>query len=121
MARSALRQLLGRDEVREFRAPRLEVAPAAAELERRERAGRVLAAEACEVLPAAAAQRPRASCTLASSGQAGARVVGLQLGYARTELAREKAADWIADRLARACAPLGTALERTAEDRLVVT
>jgi hypothetical protein len=48
-------------------------------------------------------------------------LVGLQLGYARTELAREKAADWIADRLARACAPLGTALERTAEDRFVVT
>src|SRR5436190_14089526 len=53
MARSALRRLLGRDEVREFRAPRLEVVPAAAELERRKGPGRVLAAEACEVLPAA--------------------------------------------------------------------
>jgi poly-gamma-glutamate capsule biosynthesis protein CapA/YwtB (metallophosphatase superfamily) len=48
-------------------------------------------------------------------------LVGLKLGYARTELARGKAADWIADRLARACTQLGTGLERTAEDRFVVT
>jgi poly-gamma-glutamate capsule biosynthesis protein CapA/YwtB (metallophosphatase superfamily) len=48
-------------------------------------------------------------------------LVGLKLGYARTELARGEAADWIADRLARACTQLGTAVGRTAEDRFVLT
>jgi poly-gamma-glutamate capsule biosynthesis protein CapA/YwtB (metallophosphatase superfamily) len=55
------------------------------------------------------------------AGQPELELAGLQLSYARTELARGKAADWIADRLARACAQLGTPVERTAENRFVVT
>lgn len=47
-------------------------------------------------------------------------LVGLALDYARTELARGKAADWIADRLARACSELGTAIERTGESTFAV-
>jgi poly-gamma-glutamate capsule biosynthesis protein CapA/YwtB (metallophosphatase superfamily) len=46
--------------------------------------------------------------------------VGLSLGYARTEIARGEAADWIADRLTRASADLGTAIERTSESTLAV-
>jgi poly-gamma-glutamate capsule biosynthesis protein CapA/YwtB (metallophosphatase superfamily) len=46
--------------------------------------------------------------------------VGLLLEYARTEIARGDAADWIADRLTRACADLGTAVERTSEGTLAV-
>jgi poly-gamma-glutamate synthesis protein (capsule biosynthesis protein) len=48
-------------------------------------------------------------------------LVGLALDYARTELAYGEVADWIAARLARACAELGTAIERTAENVFVVS
>jgi poly-gamma-glutamate synthesis protein (capsule biosynthesis protein) len=44
-------------------------------------------------------------------------LVGLRLRYARTELAEGEDADWIARRLARACAELGTAVERVAAQR----
>jgi poly-gamma-glutamate synthesis protein (capsule biosynthesis protein) len=48
-------------------------------------------------------------------------LVGLALEYARTECAHGEAANWIADRLSRACAELGTAIERKAENRFAVT
>jgi hypothetical protein len=54
------------------------------------------------------------------SGEPELEFVGLFLGYARTEIARSEAADWIADRLTRACADLGTAVERTSERTLAV-
>jgi poly-gamma-glutamate capsule biosynthesis protein CapA/YwtB (metallophosphatase superfamily) len=44
-------------------------------------------------------------------------LVGLKLDFCRTGLATERDADWIATRLARACAPLGTRPERLAEGR----
>jgi hypothetical protein len=44
-------------------------------------------------------------------------LVGLRLDYCRTDLARGVDAEWIATRLADACAPLGSAIERTAEQR----
>jgi poly-gamma-glutamate synthesis protein (capsule biosynthesis protein) len=47
-------------------------------------------------------------------------VVGLQLGFCETSLARGADADWIAARLERACAELGTPVERVGEQRLVV-
>jgi capsule synthesis protein PGA_cap len=47
-------------------------------------------------------------------------LVGLRLHFCHTELARGGDADWIADRLGRACAELGTRVERVAEDRLLV-
>jgi poly-gamma-glutamate capsule biosynthesis protein CapA/YwtB (metallophosphatase superfamily) len=47
-------------------------------------------------------------------------LVGLRLGFCETGLARGADADWIAARLERACAELGTRVERVAEQRLVV-
>jgi poly-gamma-glutamate capsule biosynthesis protein CapA/YwtB (metallophosphatase superfamily) len=44
-------------------------------------------------------------------------LVGLKLEFCHTGLARELDADWIAARLQRACAELGTQAERVAEDR----
>jgi poly-gamma-glutamate capsule biosynthesis protein CapA/YwtB (metallophosphatase superfamily) len=46
-------------------------------------------------------------------------LVGLELGYCETAIASGAAADWIAARLESACAPFGTALERTGEARFV--
>ena len=48
-------------------------------------------------------------------------LVGLDLQYCETRLARGAAAEWIAVRLERACAPFGTGLERVAEQRFIVT
>jgi len=47
-------------------------------------------------------------------------LVGLALEYARTERAGAEAADWIADRLERACAELRTTIERTSESGFAV-
>jgi poly-gamma-glutamate capsule biosynthesis protein CapA/YwtB (metallophosphatase superfamily) len=47
-------------------------------------------------------------------------LVGLRLHFCRTDLARGADADWIADRLTRACADLGTRAERVSTERLVV-
>jgi poly-gamma-glutamate capsule biosynthesis protein CapA/YwtB (metallophosphatase superfamily) len=47
-------------------------------------------------------------------------LVGLQLDFCETRLARGAAADWIAARLARACAPLGTKPERVGEQRFAL-
>jgi poly-gamma-glutamate capsule biosynthesis protein CapA/YwtB (metallophosphatase superfamily) len=44
-------------------------------------------------------------------------LVGLRLDYCHTGLATGAEADWIADRLERACAELGTAVERVGEQR----
>jgi poly-gamma-glutamate capsule biosynthesis protein CapA/YwtB (metallophosphatase superfamily) len=46
--------------------------------------------------------------------------VGLFLGYAETEIARGDSADWIADRLTRASAELGSVIERTSENTFAV-
>jgi poly-gamma-glutamate capsule biosynthesis protein CapA/YwtB (metallophosphatase superfamily) len=48
-------------------------------------------------------------------------LVGLELRYCRTELARGAEADWIAARLHDASSPLGTAVERLGEQRFAVT
>jgi hypothetical protein len=48
-------------------------------------------------------------------------VVGLRLRFARTEIARGADARWIATRLGKACAELGTRVERTAEATFRVT
>ena len=47
-------------------------------------------------------------------------LVGLRLDFCETELAYGSEADWIAARLQQACAGLGTAAERVAEQRFVV-
>lgn len=47
-------------------------------------------------------------------------LVGLRLRYCHTGLAEGEDADWIAERLAAACARLGTRVRRTAEQRFVV-
>jgi poly-gamma-glutamate synthesis protein (capsule biosynthesis protein) len=47
-------------------------------------------------------------------------LVGLRLDFCRTAIATGADADWIADRLARACDELGTRVERTDEARVVV-
>jgi poly-gamma-glutamate synthesis protein (capsule biosynthesis protein) len=44
-------------------------------------------------------------------------LVGLRLDFCFTDLARGGDADWIADRLERACGALGTAAERVGEQR----
>ena len=46
--------------------------------------------------------------------------VALRLGFCETTVARGADADWIASRLAQACADLGTRVERVSEERLVV-
>jgi poly-gamma-glutamate capsule biosynthesis protein CapA/YwtB (metallophosphatase superfamily) len=50
-------------------------------------------------------------------GEPEVELVGLRLGYCRTELAVGADADWIAQRLERACAELGTAVRRVDEGR----
>jgi poly-gamma-glutamate synthesis protein (capsule biosynthesis protein) len=47
-------------------------------------------------------------------------LVALRLGFCETDLARGADADWVAARLARACADLGTRVERVSEGRLVL-
>jgi poly-gamma-glutamate capsule biosynthesis protein CapA/YwtB (metallophosphatase superfamily) len=47
-------------------------------------------------------------------------LVGLKLDFCHTGLARQTDADWIAARLQRACAQLGTRVERVAEQRFRV-
>jgi poly-gamma-glutamate capsule biosynthesis protein CapA/YwtB (metallophosphatase superfamily) len=47
-------------------------------------------------------------------------LVGLDLQYCETRLARGAAAEWIASRLEHACAAFGTRVERVAEQRFVV-
>ena len=48
-------------------------------------------------------------------------LVGLALDFCHTRLAVGEEAEWIARRLARACAALGTVVERTAEQRFRAT
>jgi poly-gamma-glutamate capsule biosynthesis protein CapA/YwtB (metallophosphatase superfamily) len=50
----------------------------------------------------------------------GLELVGLWLDYCHTRLATGAEAGWIADRLGRACAELGTAVERVGEQRFRV-
>ena len=47
-------------------------------------------------------------------------LIGLELRFCETRLARGAAADWIAARLEHACAPLGTRPERVGEQRFAV-
>jgi poly-gamma-glutamate capsule biosynthesis protein CapA/YwtB (metallophosphatase superfamily) len=47
-------------------------------------------------------------------------LVALRLNFCETAVARGGDADWVAARLARACAPLGTEVERVSEERFVV-
>jgi poly-gamma-glutamate capsule biosynthesis protein CapA/YwtB (metallophosphatase superfamily) len=47
-------------------------------------------------------------------------LVGLELDFCETRLAYGSAADWIAARLERACAPLGTSPERVSEQRFAI-
>jgi poly-gamma-glutamate synthesis protein (capsule biosynthesis protein) len=47
-------------------------------------------------------------------------LVGLSLDFCHTRLASGDDAGWIADRLARACEELGTAVERVGEARFVI-
>jgi hypothetical protein len=47
-------------------------------------------------------------------------LIGLELGFCETRLAHGAAADWIAARLGRACAALGTRPERVGEQRFAV-
>jgi poly-gamma-glutamate capsule biosynthesis protein CapA/YwtB (metallophosphatase superfamily) len=48
-------------------------------------------------------------------------LAGLALDFCRTELASGNDADWIARRLEDACRPLGTGIERIAEDRFRIS
>jgi poly-gamma-glutamate capsule biosynthesis protein CapA/YwtB (metallophosphatase superfamily) len=67
--------------------------------------------------------RLRNDLGIAALWRPGARLelVGLELLYCETRLARDAAAEWIADRLERACAPFGTRLERVDEQRFLVS
>jgi hypothetical protein len=47
-------------------------------------------------------------------------LIGLRLGFCRTELAAGADADWIATRLERACGELGTAVLRLDEGRFAL-
>jgi poly-gamma-glutamate capsule biosynthesis protein CapA/YwtB (metallophosphatase superfamily) len=47
-------------------------------------------------------------------------LIALRLGFCETAVARGPDADWIASRLAQACAALGTRVQRVSEERLVV-
>jgi poly-gamma-glutamate capsule biosynthesis protein CapA/YwtB (metallophosphatase superfamily) len=47
-------------------------------------------------------------------------LVGLRLDYCRTDLAYGQDAEWIARRLAGACPPLGSSVERVAEQRFSI-
>lgn len=53
-------------------------------------------------------------------GEGELELVGLQLDYCHTRLATGDAADWIAQRLARACAALGASVQRVGPDRFRV-
>jgi poly-gamma-glutamate capsule biosynthesis protein CapA/YwtB (metallophosphatase superfamily) len=66
--------------------------------------------------------RLRNDLGIAALWRPGARLelLGLELLYCETHLARDAAAEWIADRLERACAPFGTRLERVDEQRFLV-
>jgi poly-gamma-glutamate capsule biosynthesis protein CapA/YwtB (metallophosphatase superfamily) len=48
-------------------------------------------------------------------------LVGLHLDHCLTELARGEQAEWIATRLAEACRKLGSVVERTAEQRFLIS
>jgi HAMP domain-containing protein len=48
-------------------------------------------------------------------------LIGLRLGFCRTELAVGADAEWIAARLERACGELGTAVRRLEEGRFALT
>jgi poly-gamma-glutamate capsule biosynthesis protein CapA/YwtB (metallophosphatase superfamily) len=54
------------------------------------------------------------------AGEPRLELVGLELDYCETALARGPEADWIAARLDAACAPFGTRLERSGEQRFAV-
>jgi poly-gamma-glutamate capsule biosynthesis protein CapA/YwtB (metallophosphatase superfamily) len=56
-----------------------------------------------------------------ASAEAPLELVGLRLGYCRTGLAYGDDATWIAARLAEACPPLGSSVERVAEQRFLVS
>jgi hypothetical protein len=47
-------------------------------------------------------------------------LIGLRLGFCRTELAVSADAEWIAARLERACGELGTSVERVDEARFAL-
>jgi hypothetical protein len=47
-------------------------------------------------------------------------LIGLRLGFCRTELAAGADAEWIARRLERACAKLGTSVQRLDEGRFAL-
>ena len=47
-------------------------------------------------------------------------LVGLALEFCRTRLAEGSEADWIGDRLERACGELDTRVERAGEQRFVI-
>jgi poly-gamma-glutamate synthesis protein (capsule biosynthesis protein) len=47
-------------------------------------------------------------------------LVALRVGFCETDIASGADADWVASRLSRACADLGTRVERVSEERLVV-
>jgi poly-gamma-glutamate capsule biosynthesis protein CapA/YwtB (metallophosphatase superfamily) len=55
------------------------------------------------------------------SAEAPLELVGLRLDYCRTDLAYGEDAEWIARRLADACPPLGSSVERTDEQRFRIT
>jgi poly-gamma-glutamate synthesis protein (capsule biosynthesis protein) len=52
--------------------------------------------------------------------EASLELVGLALDYCYTRLATGAEADWIASRLEKACAELGTSVERVGEERFRV-
>jgi poly-gamma-glutamate capsule biosynthesis protein CapA/YwtB (metallophosphatase superfamily) len=54
------------------------------------------------------------------SAPAALELVGLRLDYCRTDLAHGEDAEWIAARLADACGPLGSSVQRAAEQRFRV-
>jgi poly-gamma-glutamate synthesis protein (capsule biosynthesis protein) len=54
------------------------------------------------------------------AGEPELELVGLRLEYCYTRLAEDEEADWIAGRLDRACAELGTRVARVGEQRFVV-
>jgi hypothetical protein len=54
-------------------------------------------------------------------GEPEVELIGLRLDFCRTELAAGADADWIARRLDRACAELGTSVERLDEGRFALT
>lgn len=64
----------------------------------------------------------RSICAIWHPGEAPElELIGLQLEVARTEVAGDEDAEWIAVRLERACRKLDTAVERTAEARFALS